>query len=140
MSLIKWTPLWDPFDEMDKMMSGLPNIQTGAFVPSLDIYQDKDNVIVETPLTGIKPEDVKISIENDVLTIEGRTEKKSEVEDKDYWRKEVRAGSFHRSVALPVSVNGDNAKAQYEDGILKITIPKEERAKAKTVTIDVKKK
>lgn len=140
MSLIKWTPLWDPFDEMAKMMSGLPNSQPGAFVPSLDIYQDQDNVIVETPLAGIKPADVKISIENDVLTIEGRTEKKSEVEDKDYWRKEVRGGSFHRSVALPVSVNGDSAKAEYEDGLLKITIPKAEHAKAKTVKIDVKKK
>lgn len=140
MSLIKWTPLWDPFDEMDKMFSALPAIQPGAFVPSLDIYQDKDSVVVETPLAGVKPEDVKISIANDVLTIEGRTEKKSEVEDKNYWRKEIRSGSFHRSVALPVSVNGDKAKAEYEDGVLKIVIPKEERARTKTVKIDVKKK
>ena len=140
MSLIKWTPSWDPFDEMDKMMSGLPNFQHNAFVPSLDIYQDQDNVVVETPLAGIKPEDVKISIANDVLTIEGHTEKKSEVEDKNYWRQEVRAGSFHRSVALPVSVNGDLAKAEYEDGLLKIIIPKQERTQVKTVKIDIKKK
>jgi len=105
----------------------------------LDIYQDNSNVIVETPLAGVNPEDVKISIENDVLTIEGKSEQKSEVDDKNYYRKEVRYGTFHRSVALPVSVNSDKAMAEYDNGLLKIIVPKEERVQAKEVKIDIKK-
>lgn len=142
MSLIRWTPFLDlePFEEMDRFFTGLPVSRSAAFVPSLDVYQDKDNVIVEAPLAGIKPENVNIVIANDVLTIEGKVEKKSEVDEKNYWRQEVRFGSFHRSVALPLSVNGDKAKAEYEDGVLKITIPKEEKAKAKTVKVEIKKK
>ena len=131
----------DPFDEMDNFFRGFPmSKQATSFVPSLDIYQDKNNVIVEAPLSGIKPEDVKISIENDVLTLEGKTGKQSEVDEKNYYRKEVSHGSFHRSVALPTVVNGSKAKAEYEDGILKITIPKEEKAKSKIVNIEIKKK
>ena len=132
--------MWDPFEDMDKVW-GLPALkQVSGFVPSLDIYQDKDSVIVETPLAGIKPEEVQISIENDVLTLEGKTEKQSEVDDQNYYRKEVRYGSFHRSVALPTAVCGDKAKAVYEDGVLKIIIPKEERVKPKTVKVEIRKK
>jgi len=131
----------DPFDEMDNFFRGFPmSKQVTSFVPSLDIYQNKNNVIVEAPLSGIKPEDVKISIENDVLTLEGKTGKQSEVDEKNYYRKEVSHGSFHRSVVLPTAVNGTKAKADYEDGILKITIPKEEKAKSKIVNIEIKKK
>jgi len=141
MALIKWTPMLDSFDEMDNFFRGFPMFkQATNFVPSLDIYQDKDNVIVEAPLAGVKPENVKISIENDVLTLEGKTEKQSEVDEKNYYRKEVSHGSFHRSVALPTAVNGDKARAEYEDGILKITIPKEEKTKAKIVNVEIKKK
>ncbi|MFA6304802.1 MAG: Hsp20/alpha crystallin family protein [Patescibacteria group bacterium] len=138
MTLIKWTPFWEPFEDMDKMFSGVPALSSNAFVPSLDIYQDNNNVIVEAPLAGIKPNDVNIVIENDVLTIEGKAEKKSEIDDKNYYRKEIRSGSFHRSVALPVGVNGDLAKAEYQDGILKITVPKQEQLKAKNVKIEIK--
>jgi len=141
MSIIRWTPFLQPFDEMDKFFGDLPAaIQPTSFVPSLDIYQTKDNVIVEAPLAGIKPEDIKITIENDVLTVEGQTEKKSEIDDKNYYRKEVRYGSFHRSIALPVSVDGDKARAEYEDGVLKITVPKQERIKAKSVKVEIKDK
>jgi HSP20 family protein len=141
MAIVKWTPMWDSLDEFDKMWEAFPAVRPlSGFVPSMDIFEDKENVFVETPLAGLKPENVKISIENDVLTVEGQIEKKSEVEDKNYYRKEVRYGSFHRSVALPAAVKNDQAKATYEDGILKISIPKEEKAKSKTINIEIKKK
>ena len=140
MNLIKWSPFFEPFDEMDKFLSSVPSGQSPSFIPSLDIYQDKDNLMVETPLVGVKPEDVNVSIENNVLTIEGKTEKKSEVDEKSYYRKEIRSGSFHRSVALPLPVSGDKARAEYAEGVLKITIPKEEKAKPKSVKIEIKKK
>jgi len=140
MSLIKWTPFLadSPFGEMDKMMSDTVN-QMG-FSPALDIYEDKNNVVVETQLAGIDPEKVDISISNDVLTIKGEGEKKSEVEDKNYYRKEIRRGSFFRSVQLPTHVVGDKAAAVAADGVLKISVPKAALAKPKSIKIQTGKK
>ncbi|MBI2050765.1 MAG: Hsp20/alpha crystallin family protein [Parcubacteria group bacterium] len=137
MSIVRWRPMLDPFSDFDKFFEEWGGGAQG-FVPALDVYQDKDHVIVETPLPGIDPDQVNISVENDVLTIEGATKKESEVDDKDYYRKEVRHGAFHRAVALPASVNGEGAKADYTNGVLKITIPKEERAKPKQIKIAAK--
>jgi len=143
MALIKWTPFLEPFEEMDKMLSDfapmVPHRQ-GGYVPAIDMYEDKDNVIVETQLAGIDPDKVNISIENDILTIKGESEKKSEVEEKNYYKKEIRRGSFYRSIQLPTHVAGDAAKAVAEDGVLKITVPKAESAKPKTIKIESKKK
>lgn len=142
MSLIKWTPFLGEFDDMDKMMSEmLPAVQGNqfGFTPAVDMYEDKDNIIVETQLGGIDSEKVNISIENNVLSIKGESEKKSEVEDKNYYRKEIRRGSFYRSIPLPTKVDGDKAKAINEDGVLKITIPKAPEIKPKTIKIENKK-
>lgn len=142
MALIPWRPLADPFDEMNKFFdegwSMAPFRGMAGMNPAIDVFEDKDNVYIETPLPGVDPDKVSISIENDVLTIEGKSERKSEVEDKRFYRKEVSYGSFHRAVALPSAVKGDGAKATYQNGVLKITVPKEERAKPKTVKVEVK--
>ena len=129
----------DPFNEMDRWFDNWPATGMANFAPAVDVWEDADNVYVETPLPGVNPEQVNIAIENDVLTIEGSSEKKTEVDEKNYYRKEVRSGSFHRAVALPSGVKGDEAKAEYEKGVLKITMPKEERAKPKKVKVEVKK-
>jgi len=142
MSLIKWTPFFQEFDDMDKMMeSMLPAVRTSqfGFTPALDMYEDKDNIIVEAQLGGIDPEKVDVSIENNVLTIKGESEKKSEVDDKNYYRKEIRRGAFYRSVPLPTRVDGDKATAINTDGVLKISIPKASEAKPKTIKIQSKK-
>ena len=132
-SIINWSPMRDvdKFFEED-FWSGVD------FTPAVDIYQDKENVIVETPLAGIDPEKVDISIENDVLTISGKTEEKKEVKREDYYRKEVREGSFSRSVILPMAVKSNEAEATSEKGMLKITIPKAEEAKPKKISIKIK--
>lgn len=144
MALIKWTPFLadSPLAEMDKMMRDL-NSDSGAqmgFSPAVDIYENKNNVIIETQLAGIDPAKVDISIENDVLTIKGEGEKKSEVEDKNYYRKEIRRGSFFRSISLPTHVVGDKASAIAADGVLKISVPKATLAKPKTIKIQTGKK
>lgn len=143
MSLIKWTPFFEPFEEIEKSFAdfspSIRNTQSG-FVPAVDIYEDKDSVIVETQLAGIEPDQVKVSIENDVLCIKGESEKKSEVEDKNYYRKEIRRGSFYRSIQLPAHVNGNEASAIAADGILKISIPKAKEGKVKNIEIQTKKK
>lgn len=132
-SIIHWSPMRDIdrfFDE--DMWSG------ANFTPAVDVYQDKDNVIVETPLAGIDPEKVDITIENDVLTISGSTEEKKEVKKEDYYRKEVREGSFSRSVILPMSVKAEKAEATSDKGMLKIVIPKAEEVKPKKIAIKAK--
>jgi HSP20 family protein len=143
MSLIKWTPFIDsPFEEMDKMFKQLSSASENqmGFTPAIDMYEDKDNLIIETQLAGIDPEKVDISIDNDILTIKGESEKKSEVEDKNYYRKEIRRGSFYRSVQLPAHVSGEKASAITEEGILKISVPKLALPKPKTIKIETKKK
>ncbi|MEI7452524.1 MAG: Hsp20/alpha crystallin family protein [Candidatus Falkowbacteria bacterium] len=144
MSLIKWTPFLaeDPFNEMDKMFNAVTPMRENqmGFTPAVDMYEDKNNVIVETQLAGIDPGKVSISIENDVLTIKGESEKKSEVEDKNYYRKEIRRGAFYRSIPLPAHVFGDKASAIAADGVLKISVPKAPELKAKTIKIQTKKK
>jgi len=140
MSLVKWTPMSiDPFEDFDRWFDLPSSNLARGFTPAVDVWQDKDNVYVESPLAGMDPKDVAVSVENDILTLEGKSEKKSEVDDKNYYRKEVRFGSFHRAVALPAAVNGEQAKAEFENGVLKVIIPKEERAKPKAIPVEIKK-
>ena len=140
-ALIKWTPFLEPFEDMDKMLSEFPAMRGKAgFTPAVDMYEDKDNVIVETQLAGIEPENVDISIENDVLCIKGQSEKKSEIDEKNYYRKEIRRGSFYRSIPLPTRVLGGKAVASADDGVLKISIPKSPESKPKSIKIKTKKK
>lgn len=146
MSLIKWNPFMSEgfgFDDMDKFVNDLlPAVRSNQFnfAPALDMYEDKDSIIVEAQLAGIDPEKVNLSIENDVLCIKGESERKSEVEEKNYYRKEIRRGSFYRSLPLPAKVNGDKASAVTEDGILKITIPKSPDTQPKSIKIKTNKK
>lgn len=108
-----------------------------GFTPAIDIYEIKNEVVAETPLAGVNPDDVDISVENDVLTLKGETKKESEVEEKNYYRKEIRAGSFFRSVALPAHVIAAKAKAESKDGMLKIIIPKAPKAKTKAIKVKI---
>jgi len=140
MSLIKWSPLFNDFEDMNEM-SLMPTLrQSRVFAPAIDMYEDEHNVIVETQLAGIDPEKVDISIENDILCIKGESEKQSEIDEKNYYRKEIHRGSFYRSIQLPAHVQGEKAEALAEDGVLKIMIPKAEAEKPKSIKIQTKKK
>ena len=142
MSLIRYQG-FDPMRDMDELMNQLPvnslAVQRG-FVPSLDMYQTDGAVIVETTLPGMKPSDVEVTVEKGVLTISGESKKVHEVDEKNYYRKEIRSGSFFRQVVLPVSVNEDGVTAEFEDGVLKVSCPKIESVKAKKVNVQVIKK
>ncbi len=142
MALIKWTPFFPELEDMEKSLeSMLPTVRGDrfGFTPAVDMYEDKDNIVIETQLGGIDPEQVDVSIENNVLTIKGESEKKSEVDEKNYYRKEIRRGSFYRSIPLPTKVEGEKAVAVSEGGILKITVPKASEIKPKTIKIQMKK-
>ncbi len=132
---------WEPWEDMiERFFGEWPEIKAREFVPPMDVYEKKGKVIVETPIAGVDPEKVAISVEDNVLTIKGKSEKKSEVEEKNYYRKEVRYGSFYRSVTLPADVIGTKAEASYKDGVLKIEIPKAPEKKEKKLKIKVKSK
>jgi HSP20 family protein len=135
-SLIKWTPSW--LDEFDSIFD-MPMAISKNFVPAIDVYQEKDQVIIEAPLAGIDPEKVDISVEDNTLVIKGESEKKSEVEEKDYYRKEIRSGSFYRAIQLPFRVLGDKTEATYENGVLKVKISKAPETKAKSIKVKVNK-
>lgn len=141
MPLIPWKPLFDPFADMDAMMQSFRGngMSEHGLVPPVDMYQTKDAVIVETPLPGIDAEHVDISVEGGVLTIKGTTERKTEVDEKDYYRKEVRSGSMFRRIPLPTGVQEGNAEAAFENGMLKIRIPKQLEPEHKPIKIQVKK-
>ena len=106
--------------------------------PAVDIYQDKNNLYVELPLVGIKPKDIQVSIENNILNIQGESQEKKEIKGKDYLRKEIRRGSFRKVIKLPIDVRNGKASAEAAEGILKITIPKSNKGASKTTKVPIK--
>lgn len=129
---------FSPASDIDRFFGEafLPFVAQG-YTPAVDMYQDNDNLIVEMSLPGINADDVDVSVENDVLTISGETHDKSEVKRENYYRKEMRCGAFSRSVILPFAVKGDKASADYEKGVLRVTLPKAEEAKQKKITVNL---
>lgn len=109
--------------------------------PRVDIYEQKGNVVAEVELPGVDPENIDVEIKDNVLKVEAKTEEKKEEKGKDYYRKEISSGYYKRAVALPVDVLEDKAEASYEDGILRVVMPKKEPAKGekKGVKVEVKK-
>ncbi len=141
MNIVKWTPFRDidSFFGDDEFFSLVP-VAPGKIKPSMDIYQTKDSVMAEVQLAGVDPKDVEVTIENNVLTVRGETKKEKETKEKNYYFREIKSGSFVRSVSLPVAVKSDGAKAESDEGILRITIPKEEKSSSKKIpVIKVKK-
>lgn len=110
-----------------------------GIVPPVDVYETETAVVVESPMPGVDPEKIVIQFGDGILTIRGEDEKRSEVEEKNYYRKEVRHGSFSRTVAIPTSVDATAAEAVVENGILKITIPKKTAEAKNTISVKVKK-
>jgi len=133
MSLIPWKP-FDPFEDMNALM------ERGGMIPPVDMYQTKDAVVVETPMAGVDPDQLEVTVTDGVLTIQGSMERKTEVDEKDYYRKEVRSGSVFRRIALPTRVQNDGADASFENGMLRVTIPKLQEGGSAPIKINVKKK
>jgi len=140
MQLIKW----EPFREIDQLFDDR-FFQSSALFSKLgfdlavDVYEEKGNIIAKMSLPGIKSEDLDMSIENDMLTISGRREEEKEVDKKDYYSKEIRRGSFSRTVRLPKQVDTGKAEARYENGELVVTMPVMSGAKEKAVKVKIKK-
>jgi len=140
---------WDPVREMmgmrdfmgrafDDFFSRAPGSYEGYGVINLDMVQTDDDVIVKASVPGVKPEEINISVTGDTLTIRGEVKEDEEIKNANYHIREMRFGSFARSVLLPSQVIADKAKAEFENGILKLTLPKAEEVKPKTITVKAK--
>jgi HSP20 family protein len=109
----------------------------GGLTPALDVYEDKDNIIVKADLPGLTKDDIEISLQDNVLTLRGEKKRDSEVKEENYYRLERSYGTFNRSFELPTSVDASKIEATFKNGVLQITLPKTEEAKPKKIKINV---
>jgi HSP20 family protein len=104
----------------------------------VDMYQTDNEVVVKAAIPGVKGDDVQINVTGEVLTIKGEVKEKEEAKERAYHIREQRWGMFERTLALPTDVVADKARAEFENGILTVTLPKAEEVKPKTITIKSK--
>ncbi len=121
---------WDPFAELGELRSRFDRMfdewldgRERAWTPAIDVARENGHLVVRADLPGIKPEEVKIEVEDDILTISGEHEERTEEKDDDYMRQERRYGSFSRSMALPGGVDAKKITASTRDGVVEVTVP-----------------
>ena len=105
--------------------------------PALDVYTTPEAVIAKVALPGVKPEDVDVTIGDDLVTVSGAYKEAKETSDAGYVHKELSQGRFSRSFSLPTAINVDAAKAEFKDGLLTITLPKTEEVKPTHVRVQI---
>ena len=132
---------WDPFADLGelgwplaRLFSGLP-FDSGRWAPAIDVARHDGELVVRADVPGIKPQDVRIEIENNLLTISGEHNESSKEQDKDYLRRERRYGAFSRTLALPDGVDAKQITAKTHDGVVVVTIPLPQATKSKRVEI-----
>jgi HSP20 family protein len=142
----------DPFSEMKSIQedfnrifnTALPrffggdDVLRGNWSPSVDISEDQNSIRLEADLPGVKPEDFNLSIENYKLTLSGERKFENEQKGENFHRVERSYGSFSRTFTLPSTVNVDAVKAEFKDGVLRVTLPKREEVKARQIEVNVK--
>lgn len=102
---------------------------------TIDVYQTESDIVVKSTVAGVNPEDIDISITNDMVTIRGKRMKDEKIDTEDYYYQELYWGTFSRSVILPVEIDADRAKATIKNGILTIRLPKSEKIKTKKISV-----
>jgi len=141
---------WDPFRDLSKLQDrmnrlfqdsmqsrGEEGLMTGGFVPAVDIYEDEHNITLKMEVPGVEQKDLDIRVENNTLTVRGERKFEKDEKEENFHRIERRYGSFFRSFALPNTVDTDNINAEYENGVLKVTLSKRAEAKPKQVKVNV---
>lgn len=141
---------WDPVREMLALQRAMDRLFEEAFgpvverrllaeprtlAPAVDMYETDDEVVVKATLPGIKPEELEITVTGNVLTLKGEVKEEEKVEKANYICQERRFGMFRRDLTLPVDVDVDKAKAEFENGVLTLTLPKVEEVKPKRLEI-----
>jgi HSP20 family protein len=139
---------WDPWGEMLSLREAMNRLLEDSYVRpvggnavqssgnlALDIWQDQDSIEVTAALPGLKPEDVDITIQGDVLLIRAEQKQQTERKQGNYLVRERRSGSFSRAVQLPVMVDADKANAEFQNGVLHLTLPKAESVKPRSIRV-----
>ncbi|MFW6082612.1 MAG: Hsp20/alpha crystallin family protein [Chloroflexota bacterium] len=143
---------WEPFRDLISLREAMDRLFEesvvrpggGELAPragvalAVDMYETDESVVVKTAIPGVDPDDIDISITGDTLSIKGETKVEEAVEEEDYVCRERRYGAFARSLTLPVPVEADEADAEFEDGILTLTLPKAEEVKPKAIEVKAK--
>jgi HSP20 family protein len=151
MAIVRWEPFRDLlslqermnrlFDESFRGARGTDEDWAlgGSWAPAVDIYEHDGNIVLKAELPGVDPKDVDVRVENNTLTLRGERKHDQEVKRENYHRVERSYGSFTRSFTLPNVVDTNNIKAEYKDGVLRMTLPTREEAKPKQISISVSK-
>jgi HSP20 family protein len=139
---------YDPFGRMMSLRQMMDRLMEDAFIVprgegqaapagslAMNVYEEGDNFVVEAQIPGMKPEDIDINIEHGTLTVRGESKSEQERRERNYVIREHRAGSFSRSIRLPDMVDPDACEATYDNGILRLTLPKSEQAKPRRIPI-----
>jgi len=126
---------WRPFKDIDRFFEDwnwLEWPETKMRTPRMDIYETDKDIVAEVELPGVDPKNIEVEVQDNALKVEAKSEEKKEEKKKGYYRKELNKGYYKRVIPLPVEVKDEKAEAKYEDGLLKITIPKKEPVKKKS--------
>ncbi|HMA33607.1 MAG TPA: Hsp20/alpha crystallin family protein [Chloroflexia bacterium] len=137
---------WDPWTEMLTLREAMGRLLEDSYVrpagasPTaeslpLDVYEDADNIEVSATLPGLRPEDVEITLQGDMLTIKGQRKTSTERKQGNYLMREQRSGNFYRSIQLPVLIDAGKVQANFEHGLLHLTLPKAEATKPRKIQI-----
>jgi len=147
-SLVRWEPFRDLIslrEAMDRLFEESfirPRVgwlaPLGAGALAVDMYETDQDVVIKSSMPGVKAEDLDITITGDTLTIKGETKTEEKVEKANYIRQERRYGAFCRSLTLPTTIVAEKAKAEFENGVLTLTLPKAEEVKPKTIEVKAK--
>src|SRR2546421_2055712 len=145
MSIVRYDPFRDLRslqEEVNRLFTGNmarsfddEGIARGSWSPNVDIYENKDQIVLEAELPGMKREDFELSVENNVITLRGERHFEKKDDTDNYHRVERAYGSFTRSFTLPQTVSGDGAIAEYRNGVLRVTLPKREETKARRIEV-----
>ncbi len=146
MTIVRYDPFRDLRtlqEEVNRLFSTNPTrgfgeegIGRGAWNPSVDIYENKDQIVLEAELPGMKRDDFELSVENNVITLRGERQFEKKDDTDNYHRVERSYGSFTRSFTLPQTVSAEGATAEYKNGVLRVTLPKREETKARRIQIN----
>jgi len=147
MPLIPYRPFWDlekwfekEWEDWDRYLTTrFPKFFGQMETPKVDLYEKEGKIIAEVAVPGMKPEEINVEVEDNVLKIEGKKEERKEEEKKGYYRKEISAGFFRRIIPLPEEIKKESVQATLEEGILKIVMEKAKKEKPKGVKIKVVK-
>ncbi len=133
---------WDPFSELGELRSRFDRMfdewldgRERAWTPAIDVVREDGHLVVRADLPGLKPGEVKIEVEDDILTVSGEHRESKEEKDESYVRRERRYGSFSRSMRLPAGVDPKKIEAKTHEGIVEVTIPLPKEAKKEPVKI-----